>query len=98
MPGVDACPHRLAGRDLDDGLLGQGKVHEDRVDRLQGRHGRTGSEVLAEVDLADAEAAGKRRPEVLLFDQGPLLVGLGGIALERGRIAVQGRLAYRLGL
>ena len=98
MPGVDARPHRLAGRDLDDGLLGQGKVYKNRIDRLQGHHGRTGSQVLAEVDLADAEAAGKRCAKVLLLDQGPLLVGQGDIARERGRIAVQGRLAYRLGL
>src|SRR6266545_4690130 len=66
-------------------LLRHGEVHVDRVERLE-RHDRiAGLQVLAEVDLADAENPGKRRPDRLAPDRGLRLPRL------RDRLLVLGR-------
>ena len=53
--------------------------------------------ILAEVDLADAEPAGKRRPDDLLLDQRLLRGHLGARGLQGRHVGVERRLADRLG-
>ena len=74
---VNSTPGRLVGRDahaaadahLAGRLLRHAEVHVDRIQRLQ-RHQRVAAgQVLTEVDLADAEHAGERRPDRLPLDR-----------------------------
>ena len=59
--GVDGQLDRLADAQLADVLLGHREVDPDRIERLQRDQRHARRDVLALLDLADAEAAGERR-------------------------------------
>ncbi len=91
LPGGDA--HALARPHAGDVLLRDGKVHVDRVERLQGDDLVARREVLPEIHLADPEEAGERRANRLALDRGADLAD-GGLRL---RLVRGGLVVVRLG-
>ena len=73
LEGVDLHGNRLAQPNLIDRLLRHEEVDKDRIERLQRHDDRSGPEILAEIDGADAEMAGKRRAQEFLVEDGLLL-------------------------
>ena len=82
--GVARHPDRQAGIKPGELLLGQGEIDKDRVEGLQGDDGVRLAEYLAEVDLADAEAAAEGGADRLLGDGGADAVDLGQCLLVSG--------------
>ena len=99
--------HRAAHAQARDVLLRHREVHVEGIDGLQRHDGVAGGEVLAEVDLPDAEDAGERRADLLAVDggadladprlglrvlgAGAVVVGLGHDALRRRRPRARSR-------
>ena len=67
----------LADLEVLERLLRHVEVDQDRIERLQRDDGRSRRQVLAEIDLADAQPSGERRPDDLLLDQRLLRRDLG---------------------
>ncbi len=63
------------------------EVHEDGVERLQRHDGRARGEVLADIHLANAQAAGERRLDDFLLDQRLLRRDLGASGFQRRHVA-----------
>ena len=96
--GIDLRRDRLADPDLVQRLLRQEEVDIDRIERLQGHDGGAGSQILADIDRADAEMAGERRAQHLLVDHRLLLLDLRARVLQVEVVDVHDRLADRLRL
>ena len=88
----------LAQAHLIDRLLRHEEIEKDRIERLQRDDDRSGAEILAEVDGANAEVAGKRRAQNLLVEDRLLLGHLRLGVLQIGGVGIQGGLADRLHL
>src|SRR6266536_1466991 len=88
-PGSDA--HSASHSHAGDLLLGHGEVHVDRIEGLE-RHDRgSPGQVLTEVDLANPQDPGERRPDGLPFDRGADLADLGSAlrVFRRGLVIVR---------
>src|ERR1700722_5102098 len=70
---------------LEGSLLRHAEVHINRIQRLQRDDGLTGSEVLSEIDLANAQNTGERSVNRFSRDCGTNLayIGFGGVLLRR---------------
>ena len=79
-------------------MLRHEEIEKDRIERLQRHDDGPGAEILAEVDGADAEMAGKRRAQEFLVEDRLLLGDLRLGVFQIGRVGVQGGLADRLDL
>ena len=82
--GVDVDLDGLADASFADVLLGHREVDADRIELLQRHERRARRDVLPDLDVADAEAAGERRDDRLLGDE---RAG----ALDRRRRLIAGR-------
>ena len=61
--GFRGHTHFRADLQLRDVLLRHGEVHVDRIQGLERDHGIAGRQVLTQIDLTDAEHAGKGRAD-----------------------------------
>ncbi len=83
----------LPDLDVRERLLRHVEIDQDRIERLQRDDGRAGGQVLADVDLANAQPPGERRPDDLLLDQRLLRRHLGAGRFQRRHIGIDIRLA-----
>ena len=82
----------LTGGERVQRLLGNGKVGVDRIELLERHQRRPHRHILPEVDVAQAEPAGERRPDRLLGDDGAGAFDGRGGGIARGERGVDGRL------
>ena len=98
LESVNLHRDRLPQLDLIHRLLGHEKIDIDWIERLQRDDHSAGSEILPNVDGADAEVSGKGSAQDLLVDDGLLLRHLRLGILQIGGIGIQLCLADRLRL
>src|SRR5581483_7956405 len=72
-------------------LLRNTKIHVNGIERLQGNDRCTGSQVLSQIHLADAEQSGEGRANGLAFDRRTKLsdVGLGLTLVRTGFVVIR---------
>ncbi len=93
--GVDPYLDILAKPEAGEILLGQWEVGIDLIERLERHERHAGRDILADIDLADAEAAGEGSDDPLLIDHRPGLVDAGGSLVAAGGCGVQRGLRHR---